>query len=348
MTGEGALLLKQGEQLNGIGRYLDAAPILRKAIAAMPAAPEPRCELAFALMHLQLYRDALKELDAAAAADPDYERQYRLRSIVLGAMSRTTESLHAAQIAVRLAPQLPHALLTLGNAQLKAKRVSDAEITASTLVHLAPHWAPSHVLVGQVAIKRKKWNDAEASNRRALQIDPTQQAALNNLGVALQGQRRTKEAIEVYQRAAQLDPSDPVAKQNIVRLVRPTSGLGLTLDVVRMIAIPWAIPIVLARLMWQSVRSARRRQLLRPGAKLYYEREWGNAERVVKSVLLAVLVFIIGYAVLAFAQAGGWRFVDTGVPVLILAVICLIIAGSPWLESPAAGLVRRFRTSLRR
>lgn len=348
MTAEGALLLKQGEQLNSIGRYTDAMPILRKAIATMPDAPHARCELAFALLHLQAYRDALKELDAAAVADPEYERQYRLRSIVLTNMGRTDDSLRAAQIAVRLAPQLPHAILTLGNAQLNAKRIRDAELTASTLVRLAPDWASSHVLMGRVAIKKKRWSDAEASNRRALQIDPTEQAALNNLGVALQGQRRTNEAIEVYQRAAQLDPSDPVAKGNIVRLVRPVSGLGLTLDVVRMIAIPWSIPIILARLTWQSVRSARRRQLLRPGAKLYYDREWGNAERVVKPILLAVLVFIVGYAALAIAQARGWRVVDTGVPVLMLAGICLIIAARPWLAPPAAVLVRRLRINRKR
>jgi tetratricopeptide (TPR) repeat protein len=348
VTGEGALLLKQGEQLNQIGRYADALPILRKASAVMPDAPQARCELALALMHLSAYREALNELDAAAVADPEYERQYRLRSILLGDMGRTDESLRAAQIAVRLAPQLPHALLTLGNAQLRAKRIRDAELTASILARLAPDWAPSHLLVGQVAIKRKKWSDAEAANRRALQMDPTQQAALNNLGVALQGQRRTQEAIEVYQRAAQLDPSDPVAKSNIVRLVRPTSGLGLALDVVRMIVIPWSIPIILARLSWQAVRSARRRRLLRPGARLYYDREWGTAERVVKRILVAVFVFIIGYAALAFAQVKGWRFVDTGVPALTLAVICLIIAASAWLASPAAGLLRRVRISLKR
>jgi tetratricopeptide (TPR) repeat protein len=190
-----------------------------------------------------------------------------------------------------------------------------------------PDWPLSHLLLGQVAIKRKQWKRAEDANRRALQIDPSNNMALNNLGVALQEQRRSKEALEIYQRAAQLNPNDEVAKANIVRMVRPVSGLGLAWDFVRMALVPWAIPIVLIQLMIRFSRSARRRAQLRPGAQMYYDREWGSGRHLPRLVL-AALVFVVGYIALAVAQGRGWTFVSTGIPTLVLLLGCVGIAVS--------------------
>src|SRR5437899_6130203 len=203
--------LTQGRQLNNIGRYDAALSVLSKAIVAAPQAVEPHCEMAYALLKLGRVQEALKQAGVATALDPQYERSHRLRSIILLQLGRPKDPLIAAETAVRLAPELPSGLYTMSNAQVRLKRVADAERTAD--------------LLGQVTIKRKQWKRAEEANRRALQIDPTNNIALNNLGVALQGQRRSKEALEIYQRAAQPDPRDDVAKANIVRLVRPVSSL---------------------------------------------------------------------------------------------------------------------------
>src|SRR5439155_26885942 len=184
---------------------------------------------------------------------------------------------------------------------------------------------------------------AEDANRRALQIEPTQQVALNNLGVALQGQRRTKEALEIYQRASQLNPNDPIAKGNIVRLVRPVSGLGVVLDVVRMVAIPWTIPIILIRLTVQFIASARRRSQPRAGAQLYYDREWLGSRWQLWRVLVAALVFAFGYAALGILQLRGWSLVSTGIPVLVLLLVCIGIAFSAILGRLPAEIGRRWR-----
>ena len=337
------MLLSQGTQLNTIGRYDAAVPLLSKAIAAQPEAAEPHCELAFALLHLGRANDALKEVGVAASLDPQYERPHRLRSIILNELGLHKESVGAAETAVRLAPDLPEALYVLGSAQLRAKQVDAAGRTADNLVRIAPALAFSHLLAGQVAIRRKQWKKAEDANRRALQIEPTQQVALNNLGVALQGQRRTKEALEIYQRAAQLNPNDPIAKGNIVRLVRPVSGLGLVLDVVRMLAIPWTIPIILIRLTVQFIASARRRSQLRAGAQLYYDREWLGSRWQLGRVLVAALVFALGYAALGILQLRGWSLVSTGIPVLVLLLVCIGIAFSAILGRLPAEIGRRWR-----
>ena len=338
-----AMLLTQGTQLNNIGRYDAAVSVLSKAIVAAPQAVEPHCEMAYALLKLRRGQQALKEAEVAVSLDPQYERPHRLRSIILIQLDRPQDALVAAETAVRLAPQLPSALYTLGNAQLKVKRVADAERTAENLVRIAPDWDLSHLLRGQVAIKRKQWEWAEASNRRALQIDPTNSIALNNLGVALQGQRRSKEALEIYQQAAQLDPNDEVARANIVRMVRPVSSLGLVWDFVRMALVPWAIPIVLVQMIVRYTRSAQRRAQLRPGAQIYYDREWAGARWHLARVLVAALVFIIGYVALAIAQARGWTFVATGIPVLLLLLLCIGIAFSSFIQRLPAEIGRRWK-----
>jgi Flp pilus assembly protein TadD len=319
------MLLAQGTQLNNIGRHGAALSVLSKAIVAAPQAVEPHCEMAYALLKLRRLPEALKEAGVAASLDPQYERAHRLRSIILDQLGRPKDALLAAEAALRLAPESPSVVYTLGNAQLQAKRVADAERTAENLVRIAPDWDLSHLLRGQVAIRRKQWEWAEASNRRALQIDPTNHIALNNLGVALQGQRRSKEALEIYQQAAQLDPTDDLAKANIVRMVRPVSGLGLVWDFVRMALVPWAIPIVLVQLIIRFIRSARRRAELRPGAQIYYDREWAGS-RYLPRVFLAAVIFILGYAALAIAQFRGWTFVGTGIPVVMLLLLSIGIA----------------------
>jgi hypothetical protein len=116
---------------------------------------------------------------------------------------------------------------------------------------------------------------------------------------ALKEAEVAKETLEIYQRAAQLDPNDEVAKANFVRMVRPVSGLGLARDFVRM--------------------------ALRPGARIYYDREWGS-DRHLRRVVLAAIVFVLGYVAVAVAQGRGWTFVTTGIPTLVLLLGCIGIA----------------------
>ncbi len=338
------MALARGRQLNSIGRSREAIAALGQAIAARPQDPRPRCEMALALLNLDARLEALREADAAAALDPQNEHAHRVRSLILARLGRHNEALLAAETAVHLAPQLPQALYTLGSAQLAMKKHGDAARTGALLVATAPAWAPAHVLAGLVALRRKKWKAAEEACRRALRIDPTHHAALNNLGVALQGQRKRKEALEIYQRAAQLNPDDPVAKANIVRLVRPVSGTSLLIDVVRMVLIPWAIPLILIRLMVQFITSARRRSQLRPGARRYYDREWASWGRPLKRVLLALLVFVLGIAATIYAGSRGWTFLSGEIPISVLFLVCLLIGFSPALERLPARLLGWWRT----
>lgn len=337
------MLLAQGRQLNNIGRPNDAVPLLSKAIAASPQAVEPHCELAYALMNSGRPVDALKEAEVAASLDPHYERSHRLRSIILDQLGRPKDSLVAAEAAVRLAPALPSALYTLGSAQLSVKRTNDAEATAQNLLRIAPDWALSHLLDGQVAIRQKQWTRAEEANRRALQIEPTNHMALNNLGVAFQGQGRTKEALETYQSAARLDPDDPLPKANMVRMVQPITGVGLAWNVFRVVVAPWTIPIVLIQMAIQYRRSAQRRAQLRPGARMYFDREWSGTLLHVPRLLAAAGVFVVGYLAIAVAQARGWTFVGTGIPVRVLFLFCLLIAISSTLQRLPAAIGRRWR-----
>ncbi len=85
---------------------------------------------------------------------------------------------------------------------------------------------------------------------------------------------------------------------------------------------PWSIPIVLIQMTIQLTRSARRRAQLRPGPRMYYDRAWAGNRFHLPRLLAALLVFIVGYGALAFAQFRGWTFVSTGIPVIVVFLLC--------------------------
>jgi di/tricarboxylate transporter len=92
------------------------------------------------------------------------------------------------------------------------------------------------------------------------------------------------------------------------------------------------------------VRSKRAAARTTPsGARIYYDREWAGSRRHLPRVFLAAVVLILGYAALAIVQLRGWTFVATGIPVLLLLLLCIGIAFSAVLRRLPAEIGRRLK-----
>ena len=63
--------LERGSALLDLGRAEEAAKEFRAAIAAEPEWPEPRCQLALALLASLEPEDALETVEAAIPLDPE-------------------------------------------------------------------------------------------------------------------------------------------------------------------------------------------------------------------------------------------------------------------------------------
>lgn len=215
-------------------------------------------------------------------------------------------------------------------------------------MRIAPELALSHFVIGQVAIAYKNWPIAETANREVLRLEPLHHGALNNLGVALQAMGRNAEALQAYQEAARLDPTDAVARSNVVRLVRPVHPQGLAIDAMLAVIAPLSLPYIAGKYAFRLIQSRHRRSQLRPGARVYYDRTaWIGGIVRAETLIAGAAVFGAGLISIGFAQAFGWTYVTSGVPVSVLFVASLAIAGSSALWRIARWLwdLRRKLTS---
>jgi Flp pilus assembly protein TadD len=331
-----------------IGRHEAAIPLLTRAAGIDPDNPNIKCDLALALMYAGRLQEADAVIYGAIASAPDYERSYRVRSIILRRGGRATDSLIVAKEAARLEPNSASALHVLAQAHLAANETKQAWEVALKVVQVAPESGDSHRLVGQVAIGLKQWKQAEQASLEALRLNPNDWAAMNNLGVAYKGQGRRVEAVQAYERAAQMNPSEQTARDNLVRTVRPIQPAAAAIDGLRMVLVPWLIPLVLVKWLVLWARSRGLQSELSAGGTSYYRsqtvggaigrltgRQYGIVSGLIALLALAVPV---PFVVTALAAANPDSPVLNGV-----------IAFSAWvLIAAGIGALLGWRRSMQR
>lgn len=149
--------------------------------ATMKKSAQSYYESALAFEQQQDWSSAARDYGRAVEANPDFLEAHHNRAAALRRLGRADEALAAAMEAVRLAPDHPTVLLSLGLSQ---------EQTGSN-------------------------DDAMKSYRNVLAINPDHVAALNNLGRLLESQNLTPEAAEILQKAYMLAPDDAGVLTNL-------------------------------------------------------------------------------------------------------------------------------------
>jgi hypothetical protein len=66
---------------------------------------------------------------------------------------------------------------------------------------------------------------------------------------------------------------------------------------------------------------------------MYYDREYGKLERVVRRVLAALAMLIVGSVAIVYAAGARWPFTDTAIPGAALLLVCVLILAWPLLKS---------------
>ena len=242
-----SLLYYVGLRLNQQGRYAEADPYLRNAVALDPDSPRLRDAWMQALLgsglttaafgevrefagthensapaHLILGKfyvaqnsmiRAVEELSRAAAIDPSSGEAWALLALAQTGLGHIPEAEAAAERAVALRPH--SAPDRLGLALLLARQGRRALALASfeQAVALDPASADAHQAYARYLLTTAAGPDddrrAEAEARRALELDPANLGAPLTLGQALAAQGRVGECLPFLLQAARRSPYDP-------------------------------------------------------------------------------------------------------------------------------------------
>jgi tetratricopeptide (TPR) repeat protein len=145
--------LAAGTLLSKLGRYDEAEPFFREAVAL----PTERADSTYSLGAVlcsqgqllesegagdrakEKYKDALKYLDGALAIKPDHGMAHLYRGLALKGLGRAGEARDALRQAVRCRPELFDTHLALGEALADDKHRDEAVVELRRAVELAPN-----------------------------------------------------------------------------------------------------------------------------------------------------------------------------------------------------------------
>ncbi len=121
------------------------------------------------------------------------------------------EALELARVRLRIDPNDPYALNTVGLYAYLAENHELSRTTYHRMMELYPDTPAAYNNYALVLKRKGQYAEEEALYRRALDLDPTDTHVLNNLAVCLAHQDRFDEALEVMDRLDRIDPDDSYA-----------------------------------------------------------------------------------------------------------------------------------------
>ena len=214
-----------GVTLIELGRAVDAEPPLRAAVRLSPQAPEPRYNLANALLRQLRFAEARELYREALALRPAYPEAHGNLAAACKALGEPDLALAHYAEAARLAPGdmvLAHNLALM---LAELKRYAEAIPVYERVIALDPTQAPAHTNLGS-ALQELARNRHDASvlplldraifaHLKALSIQPGLFAAQMNLGLALLARGRPVEAVAAFENAIGLQPGSAEAHSNL-------------------------------------------------------------------------------------------------------------------------------------
>jgi Flp pilus assembly protein TadD/mono/diheme cytochrome c family protein len=191
--GDFVALANLGSALQTEGRFEEAIPVLREAVAARPDHAGARNNLATALRSAGRVDDAIAEFERTLRAQPDYlDAEYNLATTLL-ARGRAADAIGHLEHVVRVHTEDAAALSDLGAAYAMAGRSRDAAIVLARSVRLEPANAQAHFNLGLLAAQRGQAAAAATHFEEALRLDPGNketEAALAEARAAMAQHRR--------------------------------------------------------------------------------------------------------------------------------------------------------------
>jgi len=196
------------------GRDQDALNQIEAALALQPDAAEALAIRGNILIRLQRLNDALASFDQAIAEKPGYAEAFYNRGNCRQYLGRHEDAVADYSRALALNPDYEPALTNRGNALGKLRRFSQALTDYEAALRLRPG-DPLALYHRANALKDlQRFGEALADYDRALALDPDLAAAWNNRGMVLRDLRRPDDALASFDRALALKPDDAAALFN--------------------------------------------------------------------------------------------------------------------------------------
>jgi tetratricopeptide (TPR) repeat protein len=205
-------------------------------------------------MEQERWPEAVRELQAAAAANPDVAYTHGLLALCLSAAKQPREALRAAQHAVHLGPDEDFAHFSLASVLQEQDRLTEAERAVREAIRLEGENEHYYSLLGSILLQQGRWQDAlnaadaglrlnsedvTCANLRAMALvklgrqdhahraldtalsyEPENAFTHANRGFAMLHQNRPKEAFDHFREALRLDPTNEYAREGVIQALR--------------------------------------------------------------------------------------------------------------------------------
>ena len=203
------------EVLVAAGRLGDAERCLSDTIETLPRSGRAHYQLAMLYKGLARSREALRELESAAALEPiiGQDHLFDVLGTVYASDTDLERALRAYRRRIDANPNNSDAHRKLGQIYLEQTRNDEAlaELVAALL--LDPSNAEAHAVRAQLHLRTGGYANAETSARRALMLNPAHMAARYALGASLMRLGRTEEGARELDEFQRLQ-TDALARTN--------------------------------------------------------------------------------------------------------------------------------------
>lgn len=170
----------------------------------LPGRASTRVNLAATRLRLGRAAEALADLEALLAAEPQHLDAWCHRAAALAELGRDAEALDCADQGLALDPTHPTAWFRRGHALERLRRPGDAQAAFERLLVLQPEHAEAWFRLGQLQQRQGRSNDALASLDRASALAPAHAAIWTQRGSLLKEMGRPAEAAAAFERAIEL------------------------------------------------------------------------------------------------------------------------------------------------
>ena len=222
--------LERGLRFFSEGRFSDAEPSLREAVAAQPESFEARFALGAALAQLKRPAEATKQLQVAHRLKPEHSDALKLLAAQY-MIERKYDKAVALLLPARVRDEEVYLLL------IESYQASGDTPRSFATAQEADKRFPSspriNCWMGFQLQFSGRFEEARAYLDRAIKLAPEYPAAWSILAEGLLKQQKARESIPYFERAIELDPDDIDARMGLSQAWAAVGDVGKALDILQ-------------------------------------------------------------------------------------------------------------------
>jgi tetratricopeptide (TPR) repeat protein len=186
---------------------------------------ERRAERAQQLCEVERWEEALQELEAALAINPNNATWHAQRGVLLSELERSADAVEAYGHALDLEPNDPEVSIALGIELTRLGHYSRALSVFEELARTHPDLEPAYCHRISIYTELGRHDQAEEMFYLAQQLDETCPHCFFYVGVSLAARGQTQRAIHCWRKVLALEPDYPGVRQRIAQAFRAEGKL---------------------------------------------------------------------------------------------------------------------------